>query len=557
MARPPGRAQYGRDTNASPRVYSPDMNRNLFGLLVAGLIGGLLAVPGPTGWAAEREDRSTERPALSPLLWGTLKAGRFRVGFRPRFVRDPSRSWEMTASQDHALQADPGGRPIQFNTWYPAAASRAGRPMYLADYSMQSPTPGYELLSRVMNARADWRVAPTRSEEMRLKAVLGAAPANERFPVVLMFGGLGDDMNSNVVMAEFLASHGMVVVSVSLLGPSSEDTGPSGGSDGVETTVRDMEYVLSIVRRYAYVDSGRVAALGHSIGAVQALVLAARSGLVATVVGLDGTYGFKGLAQTVTGAVGFNADRFAGALLDARRAEGVGGAELDNTVLESLRYGERWQVALPQMQHNDFTSRAETGVLAFRGAGLPSAVLVGKSGYEFVCTLVKDFLAWRFGLGGESPFDRWNATGSAAVGFRHLAKEALPLPARSEWAGIISKGLEAIESRLHEECRGEPLDTCGATSALAAVGGELGARGEFRQALVVSQVIARAKPRSVFAQDGLADSYKAVGDWANYRKAVERAIQLVPVDPNLSAETAPSFVLMEQDKLDRLPPQAN
>jgi pimeloyl-ACP methyl ester carboxylesterase len=425
--------------------------------------------------------------------------------------------------------------------------------MRLADYSAQSAPHGYELLNRLMNALADWGVAPIKGEGTRLAAASGARSAVGRFPVVLMFSGHGDDMNANVVLAEYLASHGMFVVSVSLLGRSDEDTFPSGGNDGVELAVRDMEYVLAIVRRYPSVDPGRIAVVGHSIGAVEALVLASRNDRVSAVVGLDGTYGFKGMAQTVTSAVGYSPDLFTGSLLDTRRSEGVGGAELDSTVLESLRFAERWQITLPGMQHNDFTSRAETGALAFQGRTLPDVVQRGKAGYEFVCKLVKDFLVEQFRKSGNAGFDRAAEARSIGAGYKHWVAETPPVTAWQEWAGTISKGQEAIETQLKEKCGSQPLESCADLEALGSAGEEMSARGQLREALMVIEVFARAKPKSVFAQDALAGAYSAVGDWAGYRRALERAIELMPVDPGLRPEVAPSFEQMERDKLERLP----
>ena len=51
-----------------------------------------------------------------------------------------------------------------------------------------------------------------------------APPAEGRFPVVLYFGGLDAEINSNVILAEYLASHGYIIASISLLGPTDEQT---------------------------------------------------------------------------------------------------------------------------------------------------------------------------------------------------------------------------------------------------------------------------------------------------------------------------------------------
>jgi hypothetical protein len=525
------------------------------------LFAWLLASSCPSAHEAQGGSATVAKQSPAPMMWGTLEHGPYGIGFQRHFVRDRSRTWKLTGPGDRPFKADLDGRPIEFNTWFPAAASNHHRQMVLADYYPKSAPPGFSLLNSAMDTRADWngldvfaKPLPASAAATRMAAVSNAHPATGTFPVVLMFGALGDDINANVVMAEYLASHGMFVVSVSLLGPSEKETQPSPDSQGVETTIRDMEYVLSIVDHYSNVDPSRVSAVGHSIGAVQAMLLAMRNGSVSAVAGLDGTYGFKGLSGTVTQAASYSVDQFRGALLDIRRAQGVGAADLDVTVLESLRYSERWQVTMPQMQHEDFTSRAEAGVLAFHRKDIPLVVQNGKAGYEFVCELLRHFLAHHFEGPGEAGYKLEAAAQSAGAGYRHWAAETPPETAWQQWALTVPKGLEAIRAQLSEKCGSDNLETCPAVETLREVVDELGARGQLREVLVVSQVVAWAHPRSVFAQDALANAHKALGEVIPYREALERAIALIPIDPGLAPEAKSSFEQMERDKLERLPP---
>jgi hypothetical protein len=159
------------------------------------------------------------------MMWGSLERGPYSVGFQRQFVHDRSRTWKLTGPGDPPFKADLDGRPIEFNTWFPAVASNHHRQMLLADYYPRSAPPGFVLLNTVMNARADWNgidaiatLSPGSDSDTHMAALSNAHPFTGRFPAVLMFSGGGDDLNANVVMAEYLASHGMVVVSVSLLG---------------------------------------------------------------------------------------------------------------------------------------------------------------------------------------------------------------------------------------------------------------------------------------------------------------------------------------------------
>jgi len=100
-------------------------------------------------------------------------------------------------------------------------------------------------------------------------------------------------------------------------------------------------------------------------GGIVALQFAMRNAAVAGVIGLDGSYGMHGeRAQPRSSENGFPQfapERFTGALLDLRRANGVQGATLDTTVVARLRDADRYRVTFLRMYHGDFTEWAPVG----------------------------------------------------------------------------------------------------------------------------------------------------------------------------------------------------
>src|SRR5208337_5265745 len=99
------------------------------------------------------------------------------------------------------------------------------------------------------------------------------APATEgRFPAVLYFGGLDAEINSNVILAEYLASHGYIVASISLLGPTDEQTFQSRTSGDLDASVRDMEFAWSALAENSNADKGKLAIMGHSVGGIEAVL---------------------------------------------------------------------------------------------------------------------------------------------------------------------------------------------------------------------------------------------------------------------------------------------
>ena len=193
------------------------------------------------------------RPKPGPPLWGNLHAGAHAVGFRTIFRYDNSRTWKSTRSYDGKFSPDPKGRPIQINLWYSALPDPSARKMLFGDYVDQIAPLDFAALNAIMRQRSRDDAASSvpaaeipalRSAEMN--AYRDAPPEKGPFPVVLYFGGLNAPINSNAILAEYLASQGYIVASISLLGPSDEQTFQSRTPDDLESSVRDMEFAWSV-----------------------------------------------------------------------------------------------------------------------------------------------------------------------------------------------------------------------------------------------------------------------------------------------------------------------
>src|SRR5277367_5976513 len=141
-------------------------------------------------------------------------------------------------------------------------------------------------------------------------------------------------------------------------------------------------------------DRAKVAVVGHSVGAIEAVILGLRSSNVSVVVGLDGTYGFAGLSGVLTRSYGYDPSKMKAGFLDLRRAQGSQGNEpIDLTAVESFRHADRTFITIDRMHHSDFTSFAMIG--AYFHTSLPTGYPLngwnretGRDGYESVCGIL-------------------------------------------------------------------------------------------------------------------------------------------------------------------------
>lgn len=514
-----------------------------------------LALGAPFGrtFAAESVD-----PHAVPLLRGKLKPGVYGVGFKAVFANDKSRTWRITRSYDGKFSPDLTGRPGQVDVWYPARPDRGPR-MTFSDYMAPSAPAAFSMLQTFMvqRSRAETAssVAPGQLPQLLAQPMAAsrkAAPAEGRFPVVFYFGGLNASVESNCVLGEYLASRGYIFVAISLIGVSDQNPLQSTDPNGLETTVRDMEYVASVLPNYVQADMSKIAVMGHSIGGIEAMIFAARQGNVSAVIGLDGTYGFRGSAGLLESAHGYSPLNVRAAVLDARRPQNEQMADIDLSALEAMRYANRTLISVKHVHHSDFTTFAMVGEMyqtamdpSYSGTGWNRHT--GAAGYETVAETTSAFLDARLKDNGNA----WaKVTGHGASDVRHLAARKVP-PTPLEMAGYAAQyGLEGAKALALESCTREAMADCINPGDYNSLGYSFLGQGQASNGLIIFQLAAWAYPLSANAQDSLADGYFAVNDVDNAKKAIQQAIKLAPTDPGLKDADRAGFITAEKARLD-------
>jgi len=381
-------------------------------------------------------------------------------------------------------------------------------------------------------------------------------PAGGRFPLVLYFAGLDEQINSNVILAEYLASHGYIVASVSLLGPTDEQTFQSRTSEDLDASVRDLEFAWSVLTENSNVDRAKLAVMGHSVGGIEAALFAMRNANVSAVIALDGTYGFPGLSSVLTQSYGYAPEKMRAAFLDLRRAQGAQGDEpLDFTTVESFRHSDRTFITIQKMHHSDFTSFAMVGEqfhtpitakYPLNGWNRKSA----KAGHQQMCRITEGFLNAKLRVDANAVTALTAAVEQATGGvLRH--EDAIPLPPSPlESAALVKeKSLADAKALFSEICGDQGPAACIDGNRFNTWGYNLLGQNRPNDGLAIFELAAWAHPTSANAQDSLADGYLAVGDKESAKKAVRRAIELAPGDPLLNAESRAAFLSEENARL--------
>ncbi|MCH9681019.1 MAG: alpha/beta hydrolase, partial [Deltaproteobacteria bacterium] len=249
------------------------------------------------GWERPRvavEDYDVSDARVLPPMWRELQPGPHGVGYRVLTLEDPSRSYRLHTE----VAAHP--RPIVAGVWYPARRN-TGDALTLRDYFVLDGSGGFaKIISAYLQAvvvEAVFEGLPellSEDEQGRLDHALGTAAMARRDavlaategPLLLAHPGLGGAYPDGMVLYEYLASHGWVVVA----GLFQQARGNWINVDwDPSNSVQDLDLLRREVPRTLGYAPSVFASLGHSYGAQAALVYASLPDRVQAVVSLDST----------------------------------------------------------------------------------------------------------------------------------------------------------------------------------------------------------------------------------------------------------------------------
>ena len=237
---------------------------------------------------------ATPLQADEPQLLSRLDYGDYDVGFRLIESYDYGRPFY----QQHDKNFIP--RPVQISVWYPAEKGVKGerlryRDMVLNsaredDFKPLSPGEEKEFLQRWKQPKLGGNIKEKyldRILELELRSRLKAPGAEGKFPLIIYSPSINSSPYENVVLIEYLVSHGYIVASY----PSSGQYSGVMTTDwqGIMTCVQDAEFVLNYMHSFPGVDFEHIGGFGFSWGGITMSYLATRNYLFDAFVILDGS----------------------------------------------------------------------------------------------------------------------------------------------------------------------------------------------------------------------------------------------------------------------------
>ena len=453
--------------------------------------------------------------ALVLSLWGNLQPGPHAVGVRQTDHFDSSRPFRTARTLDGRPRTGERARPIRVTVWYPAQASTA-TPMTFADYARGEEAGIFGLI----------RPFATLDEAQRAKllalsghAVRDAKPANGKFPLILYSLGSPSPVYAT---AEYLASHGYVVVQAPRLGASAGFPQDGGDALDLETKLRDMDFVINVMRDFAPADLGNMGTIGFSAGGRWALAAAMKYPDVHAVVSLDSVMLFNDPTTAAWRTMPhFNLDAVRAPILHLQRADF---AKRDDLAMwDKLRYADRTYAVFdePSLVHWDFQSLGH------------ASALVGARG-DAAPKIADAFHAWNRETLAFLDANLKGGTYKPTSGKRTAALPA-PISLAEFMNGLAEDSADTAIAAYRAEwkSRGEPPV---AEPVVNLAGYNLLFGGRAAEGLQLLALNTEAWPSSSNTWDSLADAYVAIGDRAKALELTKKANALLAQEKSLTPE---------------------
>jgi dienelactone hydrolase len=220
-------------------------------------------------------------------------------------------------------------------------------------------------------------------------ATRDAKPSVGRYPVLICAPGQGYPAFDNSVLAEYLASHGFIVLASPSMGPEGRDMPDNLAA--MDTGSRDLEYLLGYAQSLPQADPDRIAAMGFSLGGSSAALFTLRNARVKALISLDGVLRDDRYLTQLQAFPQFLPEGLRAALLwiacgPASSLPGFG----EGSFQEQAKYAERVKAVFPGLLHHDFSSMSS---LQRRRAQSPAKDWSSATAsYEAACRLILGFL---------------------------------------------------------------------------------------------------------------------------------------------------------------------
>ncbi len=487
--------------------------------------------------------------ASTAPMWEGLDAGPYAVGFETIEEYDYSRT--SRPKNDYFGNPIPGerARPIQICIWYPAEVTDDAISMVYGEYVFPNPVDvdffpfvttlqqrELQVLGIVLGGD---RGAVLDVMNIEMAAVRDAAHAEGNFPLIVYGSQITTGYCDNLLMCEYLASHGFVVAATHSVGTAGMNPGET--QIDLETLARDREFAVARVRELDYVDSGRLGLLGAGIGGLVSEVIQMRNFDVDAVASLSGWEVASDHVEFARVCPFVNVERMN--VPSMYLHSGVEGM-CDLSLVDSWKYTERDYVSVAGLAPNAFDCYAAVQSTTTGGTGAAT------EDYCNCCKYVYNFFNARLNKNETSlAFVRSSLPGTTVT---NKPGQEQP-PTQDQFFDII-RARGAIEAvAIYDRFqKADPGCIVIAEAALNMTGYQLLGAGRGEEAVAIFRMNAETYPNSANVWDSYADGCLGVNDQAKAIECYQKVLEVLPNDTQINAGLRETLLNNAQTSLERL-----
>lgn len=402
-------------------------------------------------WSCNSLQESKELPIM-----GDLVVGEYGVGYRTLFLYDqtktpvPYANWEGKIFE---YNSKPPGRQHQVSVWYPAQVGTGEGITYRHYVNLMGRHTEFEdnpelgafaeqMFINQTNALAG-KDDFTRDDlntllELEVLARQGAKPIEKRFPVIYFPNGSTPAYQS--IMAEYLASHGYVVVGFAAKGRYS--SGLEISTLGLELAVDDMEFVINKTAELSMIDHDRIGLMANAISSSVCVLAACKNPKIKATISLEGGFPSEFEQRLLNDAAYYQVENLTLPILHIYSPHPA----IDPEFTFHVKYAPRYYARFPRMSefvmlnYGMFDSFVPNIIGEHKGSP--------QKGFEAASLLTMQFLDHHVKSSENESFDEMFSTYASSeidTTFYHEALQVPPNIARMKSA-FLSGGFDAIDS---------------------------------------------------------------------------------------------------------------
>ncbi len=467
--------------------------------------------------------------AQSSPLWGDLKPGEFATGFKTIERYDYSRTFR--SHYGYFGEAIPGenSRPIQICIWYPAQKTDDAVSMVLGEYAFPFPEdPDFFRVITATQQRELQRLtgllgnrgATLDASNIEMGAIRDAKPAEGKFPLIVYFPDLMNSISDNLVLCEYLASNGFVVLTTHMVGTGGLN--PGINQIDFETVVRDKEFALANIQNVGFINMDKIGSFGVGGGGLASLIMQMRNYNIEAVASLAGWNIVAEQNEFVKENPHYSVNRMAKPLLQIYYEDN----EIFNLdLVDSLKYADRYMIKLDKTPDGGFTSYP--AILSYMDS-LNVTKVISRPNYDLTCEYLLEF----YNLYLKNDEIELSFANNESDRFNFELKKGMDLPPTSDqFVAIIRSqgGVKAVELYNKFE-KSDPGSITFPEATINFVGYQAMQEGSNENAIALFKLNADTYPNSANVWDSYSDGLQVIGDVAGAINCYKKVLEVLPLD---------------------------